>query len=425
MKKIPVIFENISDKGNFVLKQNNVPLQSGALVDENSELEINVIPIEGYDYKVTIDNSETVNTKIVVTEPIYAYSNDIEAPMPGEPEPQPEPVQPKMFINALNTVKEDTNFDIELDLFPADFGNELCVIHGHIDVIPGTKLTVDNQEITIENNGEFTIGSTSGIKLSEIGNKIIKTVVALVGTINFKFELLKASDLTIISSVEKSISIVKNDQKILPELVLNFPDDIVVDEEFDFNVQTIPNDDEHEMVLVRGIINNYQNVEVKYLNVTSGNYEIMPYESDGTFIFGPKATGFPLQDLTSLFKSIIKETGDYTIKIELYKFSDGEVLATISKQFEVKNAGGGEDPKPEDEFIEDFKKLTEHDANYSWIISSQYFNDGLTMDNIKKFYIEYFKYYQCRDLTDYLVKDLCEKQFGTIEEIEQNTEESK
>ena len=47
------------------------------------------------------------------------------------------------------------------------------------------------------------------------------------------------------------------------------------------------------------------------------------------------------------------------------------------------------------------------------------------MDNIKKFYIEYFKYYQCRDLIDYLVKDLCEKQFGTIEEIEQNTEESK
>ena len=98
MKKIPVIFENISDKGNFVLKQNNVPLQSGALVDENSELEINVTPIEGYDYKVTIDNSETVNSKVVVTEPIYAYSNDIKAPMPGEPEPQPEPVQPKMFV---------------------------------------------------------------------------------------------------------------------------------------------------------------------------------------------------------------------------------------------------------------------------------------------------------------------------------------
>lgn len=410
MKKYPIYYENISDNGNFVVKQNGINLLSGSLVDENSEIEIDINPNIGFEYKFVIDNNESSNTKIIVTEPIYIYSNDGEI------------IQPKMFVNSLDTVKENTNFDVELDLFPGDFGNELCIIHGHTDNISGTKLSINNENINIENNGEFTIGNVNGTKLSEIGNKIINTIIENYGITNLKFELLKVSDLTIISSVEKTISITKNENKMNPEFVLNFPDNINLNEEFNFSVKTVPNDFQNEMVLVRGIINNYQKVDVKYLNSETNTYDLIPYETDGSFIFGPHETGFPLLELTSLFKATIKEAGNYNMKLELYKVSDNEILAEIQKQFNV-NSDEGEDEKTDEEFIEEFKKLSEHDTNYSWIVTSRYFENGITIDSIKKFYVEYFQYYQCKDTTDYLIKVLCEKQFGTIEEVEKELEE--
>lgn len=132
-----------------------------------------------------------------------------------------------------------------------------------------------------------------------------------------------------------------------PSFSSTLPASAVSGTEYEFSSSTDAGGYEDELVYVNMTVSNYQKTNWWYKE----DEEWKEWKNtNGVFIFGNEATGFPLKNTSSSLKVKFTEAGEYTIKKELVRLNDKSVLATETKKVSVSPAPEPEpEPEPEGE----------------------------------------------------------------------------
>lgn len=201
-----------------------------------------------------------------------------------------------------------------------------------VDCYESNNLIV-NESADFSEGYEFPAGTISGLSLGIVHDEASYNVVCPAEYVaEYPYEDgLKVGFPWVVAKFQKVMNPLSDSME------GSFPSVAQVGKEFDFSVKTIPGENEGDMVLVRGTVNNSQNVSLKYLDTSDEQYKEFPIEEDGTFIFGPKPDGFPLSEAESKFKATMSVAGDYNIKVEVYRVSDNLVLSEIAYTLTVKD----------------------------------------------------------------------------------------
>ena len=135
-------------------------------------------------------------------------------------------------------------------------------------------------------------------------------------------------------------------------VLFDFPDDIKTNKDIEFRVGSEANKHAGEMVVAKATFTTYSadGEGSEAHNKISGlsycaqydsagtkctNFQTLNMNAQGVAYFGNPGTGFPLSDLTSIFKVQFKEKGLYKVKIEMMKFNqdfDNSTEALSSKE---------------------------------------------------------------------------------------------
>lgn len=124
----------------------------------------------------------------------------------------------------------------------------------------------------------------------------------------------------------------EGEPKVKPTIKNELLGDLVEGTEVDSRVSIVPGDYAGTMVRVKGTVNPVDAIATLYKE--GEQWLELPVTGD-EFYFGP-ASGFPISDAVSEFKTSLKKAGDVTIKLELIAVENSEVLATSDETVTIK-----------------------------------------------------------------------------------------
>ena len=149
------------------------------------------------------------------------------------------------------------------------------------------------------------------------------------GTYKVKVSMVKADDRTVLSSLEKEISVQDT-----CKLKTNIEEKtFVAGQAQEFTFTTVANGDAGTQVLGTFEFSDRSAIKkLEYLEVQTGKW----YEFYGDF--GPAGTGFPLTDATSRFRVTFQKHGEFKVTASVKAVDGGAVVGTVSADVKVEPA---------------------------------------------------------------------------------------
>lgn len=169
---------------------------------------------------------------------------------------------------------------------------------------------------------------------------------------------LEESDKLTVTEDKFMVAVWKSDEE--SRVLFDFPNDMKANKEVEFRVGSEANEHAGEMVIAKVTLTEFQedsegtpakndisNLQycAQYDETGNSCTQFLNFDMDenGVAYFGPKETGFPLSDLTSIFKVTFNKKGVYKVKIEMMKFDtspENSTQALVTKEIiiEVKDA---------------------------------------------------------------------------------------
>ncbi len=180
--------------------------------------------------------------------------------------------------------------------------------------------------------GDFGPKAT-GFPLADATSKF-RVTFSKTGTYTVNAVMKKYDGGEVICSNTKTITVQTNNSVLTTDITEKA---FEINEEVEFTYTTKANDFANTMILGRfdlkknGVEVDKNAIKLEYWDVTGNCYR--EFYGD----FGPAATGFPLADATSKFRVLFKETGEYSVLVQMVTFDGNNIISENLSTIEVKD----------------------------------------------------------------------------------------
>lgn len=215
---------------------------------------------------------------------------------------------------------------------------------------------------TADDNAEITIPNPHRLGYEFKGWKKSSLDTTEYDSIGEDTEDMKGKKITV---TEDLLLVAQWEERKNPEVKAEFPEKMEINQEYEFKISNIAGKNEGKQVIVRATFTTERDEpalekinDLKYCahynedgeTCKVDGYETFPVEvkdeDNKTIYFGNPYTGFPLYDLTSIFKATFTEEGTYKIKVEVLEWTtdfantktSGQVLSSIEETITISAA---------------------------------------------------------------------------------------